>query len=362
MDSLLIDSFSEILDRVPLSIVQKKFRDKDLRAGRNAKDTLVKIQKIIGKKNEKNIESLQAIANWYFSDYLLHGEKSLYLFRLEQDLPHELFSLASKFNPEGHIFTDTFPFSLKKEQLQDVIDDIVLAAITKQEDKILITYCSIRYFTNKIIIPKSKLKESALEEYKNAEEITATSHQFRQFFDLIIIHKNGLVEIRIDNPKMDNSKQIPVKERMQAFLKVLRAFEASLSTIKGSTFVLPEPLNFFPMIDTLYLAKGEGAVRLLSFVTANGNAKQNKADPKRPQDCCRRDTYHEGGAEKVKHDLTPYRLHLAWNRTFSRPQVHLLGTVNHLNKPDRPLNEAIITRVEGKEDYESVFSKLLSYL
>lgn len=367
MNSSLIDSFSELLNRVPLSIIQKKFREFNLSAGRNTTDTLAKIRKMKKENDEDTIKILHKIIEWYFSDYFYHGERTLYLFQIDNNFLKNLNlgsikSLSNRLKPRDHIFTHNFPISLDEESLKKVIDDIVLAHTETNHDATYLTYCSCRYFTNKVVIPKSELKEAAQEEYKNAEEITAVSHQFRQFFDLVVIHNNGLIEMRIDNPKMDNSKQIPVKERIDAFSKLLRAYEADLTKLSNKTITLPDPINLFPIIDDIYLKKGEGTVRALYFTTNNGGAKKLVADATNENDCCRNDTYHEGGSEKVNYDLNPYRIKLLWSNPVSKPQLHLLGTVRHLENKDIQLNEAIITRSERKSDYDNILSKLLSYI
>lgn len=360
-------AFPEIVRRVPIPILQRKFRKYGLFAGRNSIDTLEKVNKILDEKksrsNKKNRKALKRIVKWYFEDYLLHGEKSVYLFKLENKKEAKnIYELAKKFELDEHDFTNKYPFSLSESKLKKFSDQIVLVKVDEDSDQINITFCTSRYYINKVDIPKSYLKNKVLDRFDKTEEIIAVNYEYRQFFDSIIIHKNGLVEMRIDNPRMVDSKQIPVQERYHAFDQVLKAFESKISGLLDKTWILPEPLNLFPLIDKIYLKEGEGALRLLAFTTNNGGVKTITADGKNRKDCCRKDTYHKAGSKKINHDLNPYRLIIAWNKANSRPELFLLGTHRHLEIANKPLNEAIITRAEGKKDYDEVLSKLLSYL
>ncbi len=354
--------FSEIIERVPLSILQHIFKRNNLIAGRSSSATLEKVSSFFQEGNFKKINSLKSIVHWYLNDFMLHGEKSLYLFRLDKEKCAELFSLLGKLEEKQHEFTSNFPFSLRNHDLKKQLDNVVLSNIDKSDNKIILIYCSARYFTSRIKMPKSTLKEEFLDQYKDVSEILAINHKYRQFFDLIVIHKNGLVEFRIDNPKLDNSNHIPSNERISAFNKLRNEFENNVSNIKGRKWVICDPVNLFPLIDKIYLDRKEGVVRNLSFTTNNGGSKNLCANAKNANDCCRKDAYHIGGSETVNHALNPYRINIAWNRGDTRPELYFPGTIYHLDGVGVELNEAILTKIENKEDYDSIINKILYYL
>lgn len=359
--------FDNILKRVPLSLLKKVFKQHGLLAGQSVPKTQKKIEQYL--EQSKELAALKKIMDWYIHDYHFHGEKAVYFYRLQTEEAEKLIQhLQDQPIPESD-HARHFPLTIADECLQSMKNEVHLVNIQQYGTGIAITYSTIKQYTNRLnLSPDTALTEEVLESYQNIETIQIEQAIYRQFFDIIIVHKDGLVELRIDNPRMDKGKQLLTKDRYNAFQNLIDKVKKHGKQALGKQWRLPPPINLLSVINKIYFNKQEGNIRYIRFTTNNGNVKESKASVGKTTDCCRQDTYTKAGTKAVNNCINPFRLQVQWSRmkpeSLGKHEIELqiLGTVNHLNFGKNPLNEAIISRVMNQFDYEFIRGKILSYI
>lgn len=359
----LLETFRDIVERVPVSIFQKAFKLQDLTAGQTGRKTLDKVEGILSNQKDKRISKLFKIKDWYLNDYMLHGEKSVYFYKLKKEDAEKIikFFLEHKISPT--VYSKKFPLTVDDEYLSKDDKDTHVVDIRKHgNNAIAIVFSTVRFYTQRINIPKEDIKDDIIAEYDDVEELMGVRHLSRQFFDACVIYPDGSLEIRLDNPKMDNSKQLPPAERRVAFATIIDQFKKMVIKLFDDNWELPQPRSVINVIDNIYFAENEGNVRFLSFTTNNSNAKTAKSNRKRIDDCCRNDVFTQAGTKAVDGDINPYRIHVNWERSNKHyVELQILGTIDNLEVGKYPLNETIITRTLNQSDYEFVREKILKY-
>ncbi len=359
MTQELFDSYKDIIDRVPLSVLQGIFKEHDLLAGRSSEATFEKVEEMLEQGNPTKLASLQRIADWYFNDYMLHGEKAVFFYHIEEAEATNLIDALLNLQLEENIYSTQYPLAIQPEHINKEDLNTYLIRTTSYADGVTLTFSTIRKYTQRINVPRNKLTEDALIEYSNIEEFIAVNRIYRQFFDYVVIYPSGLIELRIDNPVVDNGRPMPVKERQLAFVSIYKKFQQLASELFGRAWVFPEALNLLDKVNELYHST-QGYVRLIAFTTNNSGAKEIKADSKNARDCCRSDAYNQGGTAAVNGDINPYRIHIRWNMGSNHyPELRILGTVHSLERLRHPINEAIIHRTVLKSEYDFVRDLIL---
>lgn len=359
--SKMIKTFQDIVKRVPNSVLQKAFSANGLIAGQKADRTLEKTISLIDANKKEDIDSLNKIIKWYFQDYLLHGEKAVFFYEINEEESIELIKYFKKFTVEDSVFIDNYPLCVPDSLLSKYIEESALVETRGYDSGVALIFSSVRKYTNQSELPKKFLTAEALAKYSDASKIFAIENRYRQFFDVVTIFPSGMVEIRIDNPKLDLSKQMPVKERANAFISIVHILEEYVSVALGRRWALPEPYNLLDTVDNIFTKRKEGNVRLINFTTSNSNAKQSKATHRDLNDCCRDDAFVKAGIKEVK-TISPYRIHVNWERDGKYfVDLYILGTIYNLDKSKSPLNEAIISRVRSKTDYDFIRNKVLKH-
>lgn len=365
----LLEFFESVLVRIPMSVVQKVFRSKKLTAGQNIDGTLLKIKSYLDHQPEEvdgdndpedYIRLLNEIADWYTSDYLLHGEKAVHFYEVSPSLASKAIDYFDRLDIPESIYQESYPLTVSDSELSKDDTETHLVDVSPHDDGIAVVYSTVRYYTERIDFTEAALNQSARELYSDAQGFHAVRHHYRQFFDVLIIYPDGRLEVRVDNPLMDKNKRLFVIERDKAFKRVKRLFEGALTSYLKSTTRLPAPKNLLGVVDRIYFTEGEGIVRLIKFTTNNSNAKEAKANSRIHDDCCRKDVFTEAGTKAVNGDINPYRIHVKWSVGDEKYiELRLLGTVDNIDIANTPLNEAIITKAFTKTQYEVIREKIL---
>ncbi|MGD1942149.1 MAG: hypothetical protein ACFB0G_12630 [Leptolyngbyaceae cyanobacterium] len=135
---------------------------------------------------------------------------------------------------------------------------------------------------------------------------------------------------------------------------------------KGFSLSSNQVLNIFPAIDKLYRST-EGKVGEVSFKTDGGSTKNEKM--RRTHEDLRQEIYHHAGRkalEDAESDIRLYKIAILLEYQLaeniqSKPELFLPGRKVQLSKITPELEEFLISKCCGLEDYEFVFKKIVSY-
>ena len=354
-----------LADRVPTRTTQAIFERFRLRAGVDSLATKDKVQEYIASSDAIVLESLESLASWYKSDFLFHGEKAVYFYQLEESLVETIYSHINDLEIEDNRHSRAYPCTIDGD-ISLLGNELNLVDHQEDEGVLLLTFSSIKHQKELIELPLSAIRDDVISEYSNLEECQVTSFRYRQFFDVVAIHRSGLVELRLDNPKMTRpTRTISSKDRLVALAKLKLALEGCISMAcnNGENWYLPDPLNLAPAIRNIYFSSDEGAVRLVKFTTNTGGSKELRATDD-ISDCCRTDDYNVGGTQAVGGLINPYRIHVRWlMRERGYVQLDLDGSIHTLTeRRGLPHHEALIHKALMKSDYIRVRNKLLQQL
>lgn len=361
LESILFD----LADRVPTRTTQAIFERFQLRAGVDSVATKDKISDLLATNNASDIEKLESIAAWYKSDFLFHGEKAVYFYEIDEVIVDSIYTYFDSAEIELNNHSIAYPCTISDDiSLEE--DQLTLVDSQQDEGVLLLTFSSIKHQKELIELPLSAIRDDVISEYSNLEECQVTSFRYRQSFDVVAVHRSGLVELRLDNPKMTRpTRTVSSKDRLVALAKLKLALEERISEAfnNGETWYLPDPLNLAPAIRNIYFSSEEGAVRLVKFTTNTGGSKELRATDD-ASDCCRVDDYNIGGTEAVGGLINPYRIHVRWVlRERGYVQLDLDGSIHTLTeRKGLPHHEALIHKALLKSDYIIVRNKLLQQL
>jgi hypothetical protein len=350
----LLDS---VRKRVPWSTMRTIFKMCDLPVGRGWEDTVKKLTDAgVGKDDfTDNFDLLKEL----YCNHLIIGEKSLKLFRSDRSRIDNLIGKLRHHKVKTTIFHDTYPFLLSTESLVKTDSTPKLVEIREAADNMAVVFCTKRFFTERTEIDPEGLSAEAREALNDYDELVGIKRYTRQFFDVVVLRKDKeLIEIRLDI-----MGGMPSQERSRAFIQIIKKFNSLANKTLGIETLLGDSTNFFPLIDCLY-ESSEGKVGELAFTTDEGSIKFEKM--RRGEVDLRDETYHRAGRKAVDH-ITPYRLAVLWKFLISegletQPELLLPGKSRTLSELTQKLDEVIIKKCSGLDDYSFVFEKIISYL
>lgn len=369
--------FLDIVNRVPLKTLQNFFKKiaeskgVDFSAGNSSRETYSKLEDYVRLNDQQINEVINMITEWYINDHLLNGEKVVHFYDIGSEVASSLCNLLEGAEPDDSPYTTSFPLThpITERLSPEIEEQLYIVNISDYEEgaKALII-SAIRHYSERLKLDENVLSENARELYADVlrssadTEVSVTTKHRSQMFDVIVIHPNGLLELRVDNPRMsEDGKPMPVRERQEAFVQTRKRFETYVSSLIGNSWTLGEPYNLISVIDSMYQDHSEGIIRLLGFTTNNSGAKEIKANYKDPKDCCRSDAYHEGGLQAVHNLINPYRLHITWGAALAQGELRIPGTIYCLERENYPCNEAIITRTFSYADYVFIRERILDH-
>ena len=235
-----------------------------------------------------------------------------------------------------------------------------LVDILESEENLSLVFCSKRLFTERVPISTSDFSPETKKDLSEYDEILGVKRFYRQFFDAVVVwKKKDLIEIRIDIFTEGMSTQ----ERKDSFLALSEQFNKLVSKFIDVKSTLNENINFFPLIDKLY-DSDEGKVSELYFTTDEGSIKKEKM--RKDMIDLREEIYHKSGRNSVDH-INAYHLAILWDfigvdEVRTQPELLLPAQFYTLNATKQDLNEAIIRKCYGSDDYNFVLEKINKYL
>jgi hypothetical protein len=344
--------------RVPWPTMRAIFKMCELPCGRGWEDTIKKLTEE-SNKNSNLVNNFNTLRK-YYSDHLLTGEKALKIFAIDREKIDKAIERIKNYEVPIDVFHETYPFPLPDEKLAEIDSLPKLVEVGNSESQLSIIFCTKRFFTERTEINTEDLSNEAKSSLGMYDELVGIRKYDRQFFDAIILWKDrNLVEIRIDT----SQGRMPSKERIRAFSEIIDRFNSLVKEETGINEMLKANINFFPLIDRLY-ESNEGKVGELAFTTDEGSIKSEKM--RREKVDLRNELYHKAGRQAVDH-ITAYRLAILWRFQLSddvetQPELLLPGQSRSLSHSIQNLDEVIITKCSGLQDYNFVFEKIIKYL
>jgi hypothetical protein len=279
------------------------------------------------------------------------------MFELEPDDIADLKVRAAALHVPNSPFQEAYPILLGEAALgQQEPAGPTLTAVVKYEDGTAIVLASTRYLTTREIMDPADLPEAAAAELSEFSEVIGVRHQRLEAIDMLWIPDNGdYVELRADYPfGMQQRQGIVALERAAARLEGLL----------GRDFLVDQ-VNFFPVIQSLYDAAGDGAMVELGFMVSGSAQKLEKT--RRDGQCCRVEAYHLGGVGVLDAPIQPYRTSVIWDvalgdDVISRPEISIRGTSLQTAEIDPVVGEMVVRNCAGFLDYEYVRDRIISHL
>lgn len=326
---------------------------------RGWKETIEKIQKQIqkGQGYSAQMDRLKSL----YSDHLLVGEKAVKIFRVDIDKMSKLCNGLTALTPESNAYSESYPFPLEEEALENIGSEIKVAKIRTVGTSTAVIFCKKRNILQKIKLEAGEIDGDLLKEY---DEIIAKKEHAKQFFDVVFLRRDrGIVEIRIDVEEGMSSD-----DRSISFEAIERSFnEMYRSVTEDEGIFLSRAVNVFPVIDSLYKSQ-EGIVTDIYFKTSEGATKN--AHMKKGGKGLREEMYHKAGTEKLEKEglgIDLYRMHIRWRMAATdeltfQPSLTLPGKIAELSNLTPVLEEFIILGCGVMDDYESIFEKVYTRL
>ena len=292
-----------------------------------------------------------------YHQHILCGEKLTKFYLAPRDAIEKLRSQIADLEPSESAFLEKYPLSLNEEELSNLNGNQYLCEIIKHEDGIGAVYCSMIRITTREIIDFNDIVENSEELHALYDEIVGFKYKPVQLYNVIWIpHEGNIIEIRTDNPKgMSQDLSHAIHSNLKNEINEISESE-----------LITDPIDLFPLIESMYNDEKEGQVVELGFSTATASIKNEKM--RRSGTCLRQEIYHQGGKQALSTPIEPFRISLRWQITRdgqeTRPELGLFGTSRgrHTVGSGSPkvqiVSAAQIINCSGVADYEHVKERI----
>lgn len=343
--------------RIPWVTMRNILHAKNLPVGQGWEAS---IQKLISyqQEGEEQARHINSLEDSYF-EHLLTGERSLRLYKLNDEHLDSLERALKKIDIKGSIYHESYPYPLTESRLRDADSSTHLIQILDLDECSVFVFCTKRFITERQELSLDSFRQETKDDLKAYDEIIAVKHKMRQLFDVVVLRKNdGIAEVRIDL-----NGGCSADDQDIAFNGIVKTFNKMVHELTDADSFLHGRTNLFPLVNKLY-ESDEGRVCELGFTTDEASIKHEKM--RRREFDLREETYHRAGKDAVR-NITPYRLGICWTVPItetieSKPELLLPGSFRTLNMMPQFLGEAMIEKCCGFDDYNFVVNKMIEYL
>lgn len=352
-----------IRKRVPWYSMRPVFKALELPTGQGWDASIVKVISEI-EANPTLDEQLSEHLVRYYEEQLQCGEKLVQLYLIDKDVASTLYSSLTSYDVPDSSFLTSFPVPLTEEALIELKDKPTLVKVLTSSTEIKLVLCTAREYEEQVQLHASDLKPEVVSDFDLTDkvDIVVKRKRVRQFFDVVSINKEtGILQVRVDW-----GLGLKASEARKSFLMTLKKFKELSKEATSSPLELDLPLNLFPLVNELYADNTVGRVCELGFTVNSGSVKTEKL--RRSDTDIRSEKFHQAGREAVDGQLSPYRLAIEWrlhegNVDETRPELSLLGTIRHLNNPNKTLlNEALVSKCFREEDFCYILGVIMNRL
>jgi histone H3/H4 len=290
-------------------------------------------------------------------EHIMCGEKIVQIFELDADELAELRNAAAALDVPNGPFTEAYPILLSEDELaaQQGVAPVLIANVNYRDGRALVL-ASVRFLTTRETVVVAELTDEAAEELAGFNELIGIRHQRLEALDVLWIPDEGShVELRVDFPF-----GMYHRHGMIALEQARSRFDALLGSNLGLSHI-----NLFPVMQSLYDARGDGAMVELGFMVAGSAQKLEKT--RRGEQCCREEAYHQGGIGVLDAPIQVYRTSVLWyvnlgSGVSSTPEVTISGTSGHTAEANPFIGEMVVRNCTGFDDYDHVRDRILDHL
>ncbi len=287
-------------------------------------------------------------------EHLLCGQKYTKLYKISSEDHKKAINQILSVNIPESIYKEKFPYTLSPKQLEEINSEPTPVKIITNEEGVGIVYCSKIMITKREKLNLTGLIKNSESFANNYDEIIGLKYQAIQLFNIIwISHHSPIIEIRTDHPN-----GIP-SDMAHGLHSQMRSTFNQLGLCK-----LYNPIDLFPLINSMYETSSEGDVVELGFLTTTSSIKHEKMRTKDTD--LRKEVYHNAGKIGLGTKIEPFRLSIRWtlpngNLDLS-PELSLIGTSRgrhtKVGTNSVEITAAIINNCVGLTDYEHVLARI----
>lgn len=307
------------------------------------------------------IEETKTKLEGAYIEFLYCGEKDLRLYKLTDEQTVAMEKALRNLQAPDSVFSKAFPYPISDDLQRSNGSDLVPTQITTLGDQPTAVFCSIRSFDEVIPLSNNTLKDETVTQYSidDDSELFVKRKARRQFFDVISLNTSkNVLEVRLDQ-----GSGMGRTSKDKAHKDLIAKAEELLSLELKARVILPQSINLFPAVDSLYRGSA-GRVCELGFTVNSGSVKSEKL--RRHDTDIRTEQFHKGGRDAVDGQLSPYRIAVVWKfradaADESNPELNLPGTKKSLSSPTKvPLLNATITGCFYDEDFRAILTELVN--
>lgn len=343
--------------RVKWSVFQASIRTNAVPKARNYDSLIIKLTQL---QNDlvgiAAVDAVLGLKGRYITQ-AISGDKAVKITKVSDE---DLGDLITAMSAVQNTFESSDSFFSNETHL-GVQDTPELMHWVQIGNDLILTFNASREVSKKETLPREALTEYFFDKLPSGGQIYYVKKIVKRCYDIVSLHRDtGFVEFRIDN-----SENFSVDERLVANHMLEVAFNSFCETYIGRLIKL-STLNLFPAVRAMHdLPAGDGRVVELHFVTDEGGVKANKKRH-RKTGCILNENFHIGGCDRIQNQLNPYRIARSWSYSGSsfqsEPELMLPGNLRMVSEinSNSYLNEAIISKCVGHQDYSMLINKLLN--
>lgn len=337
---------------MPWTVASRVFKANDLERAMGWARTLARVA-----GGDPYYEARELNLTKALEEHIMCGEKIVRIFDLDGAAMETLRTSARGLEVSGGPFVDAYPVLLGENELREQQGEHpVLTAMVEYPAGIAVVLASRRYLTTRETIGVAELSDAAAVELQEFSEVIGVRLRQLEAMDVIWIPERGHhVELRVDFPfGMQQRQGVAALDQGQASFERLLHHDFS-----------HQQVNFFPVIQSLYEARGDGAMVELGFMVSGSAQKLERT--RRDGQCCREEAYHVGGIGVLDAPIQPYRTSVMWQLqltegVLSAPEVSIKGTSAQTTEQNPFLGEMVIRNCANFEDYDHVRDRILDHL
>jgi len=337
---------------MPWSVAKRVLKSQGLDRARGWNRTLTRVADGDDQYDEAEDELQDAL-----EEHIMCGEKLVQLFKLNHDEIRALREATASLEVAVTPFSNAYPILLPEDELAEhssVVPSLV--AKVAYRDGIALVLASVRYLQSRETVVVAELTDEVANELAGFNELVGIRHKRLEALDVLWIPNDGnYVELRIDFPFGTHQRHA-----MVALERARAQFDEMLESSLGHSQV-----NVFPIMQSLYDARGDGAMVELGFMVAGSAQKLEKT--RRGEQCCREEAYHQGGIGVLDAPIQVYKTSVLWHVDLGRdvssaPEVTISGTSAHTAEVGPFIGEMVIRNCACFEDYDYVRDRVLDHL
>ncbi len=338
--------------RIPWAVARRVFRSEDLARAQGWDRTLARIAD--GDNQYENKEDQLRAA---LEEHIICGEKIVQMFKLETEQVEALRQAALALQVPQSPFSIAYPILLTEEQLAALAGNLPIpAAVVEHENGVAVVLASTRYLTTRETVVVAELTNIAAAELHGFNELIGVRHVRLEALDVLWIPDGGQhIELRVDYPFGTHQSMGQL---------ALAQAQARIGELLGRDAFINQ-INVFPVIRSLYEAKGDGSMVELGFMVSGSAQKLERT--RRGEQCCREEAYHLGGIGALDAPIQLYRTSVVWHvdlgeDAMSAPEVSIRGTSSHTAEPNPFVGEMVVRNCACFLDYDHVRNRILDHL